>query len=54
MNIQDWIREQGPIVEVIQMYSAILPETTITPGNVPQTNWHDLLLPGIFIFIGAV
>ena len=47
MNIQDWIREQGPIVEVIQMYSAILPETTITPGNVPQTNWHDLLLPGI-------
>ncbi len=47
MNIQDWIREQGPIVEVIQMYSAILPETTITPGNVPQTNWHDLLLSGI-------
>ena len=47
MNIQDWIREQGPIVEVIQMYSAIFPETTITPGNVPQTNWHDLLLPGI-------
>ena len=24
MNIQDWIREQGPIVEVIQMYSANL------------------------------
>lgn len=43
MNIQDWIREQGPIVEVIQMYSAILPETTITPGNVPQTNWHDFV-----------
>ena len=31
MNIQDWVREQEPMVEVIQMYSAILPETTITP-----------------------
>ncbi len=36
MNIQDWIREQGPIVEVIQMYSAILPETTITPAMFPK------------------
>ena len=47
MNIQDWVREQEPMVEVIQMYSAILPETTITPDNVPETNWHDLLLSGV-------
>ena len=47
MNIQDWIREQEPMVEVIQMYSAILPETTITPDNVPETDWHGLLLSGV-------
>ena len=47
MNIQDWIREQEPMVEVIQMYSAILPETTVTLGDVPETNWHDLLLSGV-------
>ncbi|MBD9167768.1 MAG: M56 family peptidase [Parabacteroides johnsonii] len=55
MNIQDWIREQEPMVEVIQMYSAILPETTITPGNVPETNWHDLLLSGVsYLYWGGV
>ena len=47
MNIQNWIREQEPMAEVIQMYSAILPETMITPGNIPETNGHDLLLSGI-------
>lgn len=26
LDIQDWIREQEPMTEVIQMYSAILPE----------------------------
>ena len=55
MNIQDWVREQEPMAEVIQMYSAILPETTITPGNVPETNWHDLLLSGTFcLYWGGV
>ncbi len=55
MNIQDWIREQEPMLEVIQMYSAILPETTITPGNIPETNWHDLLLSGIsYLYWGGV
>ena len=55
MNIQDWVREQEPMVEVIQMYSAILPETTITPDNVPETNWHDLLLSGVsYLYWGGV
>ena len=55
MNIQDWIREQEPMAEVIQMYSAILPETTITPGNVPETNWHDLFLSGVsYLYWGGV
>ncbi len=55
MNIQDWVREQEPMVEVIQMYSAILSETTITPDNVPETNWHDLLLSGVsYLYWGGV
>ena len=55
MNIQDWIREQEPMVEVIQMYSAILPETTITPDNVPETDWHGLLLSGVsYLYWGGV
>lgn len=55
MNIQEWIREQEPMAEVIQMYSAILPETTIIPGNIPETNWHDLLLSGIsYLYWGGV
>ena len=55
MNIQDWVREQEPMVEVIQMSSAILPETAITPDNVPETNWHDLLLSGVsYLYWGGV
>ena len=55
MNIQDWVREQEPMVEVIQMYSAILPETTITPDNVPETNWHDLLLSGVsYLYLSLI
>lgn len=55
MNIQDWIREQEPMAEVIQMYSAILPETTITPDNVPETDWHGLLLSGVsYLYWGGV
>ena len=44
MNIQDWIREQEPMVEVIQMYSAILPEITVTPEVVVETDWKSILL----------
>ena len=43
------------MVEVIQMYSAILPETTITPDNVPETDWHGLLLSGVsYLYWGGV
>ena len=51
MNIQDWIREQGPIVEVIQMYSAILPETTITPGNVPPNKFGMICYFPVFLIL---
>ena len=28
LNIQDWVRQQEPIADVIYMYSAMLPEAT--------------------------
>lgn len=42
LNIQDWVKEQEPIVGVIQIYSAILPETAFVPADVPHTNWKEL------------
>lgn len=44
LNIQEWVKEQEPITEVIQMYSAILPEITVTPGAVAGTDWTSILL----------
>lgn len=55
LNIQDWVKEQEPIIGVIQMYSAILPETTFVPVTVPDTNWKDLIGKGIlFLYWGGV
>lgn len=42
LNIQEWVKEQEPIVGVIQMYSAILPETAFVPADAPHTNWKEL------------
>lgn len=44
LNIQDWIKEQEPMTEVIQMYSAILPEMIVTPAVVVETDWKSILL----------
>lgn len=46
-NIQDWIREQEPIVEVIQIYSAMLPETTVASEVAPILNWDRLIRTGV-------
>lgn len=32
LNIQDWVRQQEPIADVIYMYSAMLPEATAKSG----------------------
>lgn len=32
LNIQDWVRQQEPIADVIYMYSAMLPEATAKAG----------------------
>ena len=44
LNIQDWVKEQEPMTEVIQIYSAILPEMTVTPEVVVKTDWRGILL----------
>ena len=44
LNIQDWGKEQEPMTEVIQIYSAILPEMTVTPEVVVKTDWKGILL----------
>ena len=44
LNIQDWVKEQEPMTEVIQIYSAMLPEMTVTPEVVVKTDWKGILL----------
>lgn len=38
LNIQDWVRQQEPIADVIYMYSAMLPEATAKSG-MPRRPW---------------
>ncbi len=44
LNIQEWVKEQEPMTEVIQIYSAMLPEMTVTPEVVVKTDWKGILL----------
>lgn len=55
LNIQEWVKEQEPITEVIQIYSAMLPEMTITPEEAAATDWKVLLLSyGSWLYWGVV
>lgn len=55
LNIQEWVSEQEPITEVIQIYSAMLPEMTITPEEAAATDWKNLLLSyGSWFYWGVV
>lgn len=56
LDIQDWIREQEPMTEVIQMYSAILPEVTpVSESSATGVNWQELFLSGIsYLYWGGV
>lgn len=38
------MKEQEPMTEVIQIYSAMLPEMTVTPEVVVKTDWKGILL----------
>lgn len=54
-NIQEWVRQQEPMTEVIQIYSAMLPEVTITPPVVQETDWHNLIVSGAaWLYWGGV
>lgn len=54
LNIQEWVKEQEPMTEVIQMYSAILPEITVTPEVVVKTDWKGILLSASSYFYWGV
>lgn len=55
LNIQDWVRQQEPIADVIYMYSAMLPEATAKADAAASVDWHGWLLGSLgFIYWGIV
>jgi len=57
LNIQEWIRQQEPIAEVILIYSSIMaPEATVTAERaVTGTNWMELLEKGVYaLYFGGI
>lgn len=54
-NIQDWVRQQVPIADVIYMYSAMLPEATAKADAAASVDWYGWLLGSLgFIYWGIV
>ena len=53
LNIQDWVRQQEPIADVIYMYSAMLPEATAKADAAASVDWYGWLLGswGIVAFL---
>lgn len=55
LNIQDWVRQQEPIADVIYMYSAMLPEATAKADAAASVDWYGWLLGSFgFIYWGIV
>lgn len=55
LNIQDWVRQQEPIADVIYMYSAMLPEATAKADAAASVDWYGWLLGSLgFIYRGIV
>ena len=55
LNIQDWVRQQEPIADVIYMYSAMLPEATAKADAAVSVDWYGWLLGSLgFIYWGIV
>lgn len=55
LNIQDWVRQQEPIADVIYMYSAMLPEATAKTDAAASVDWYGWLLGSLgFIYWGIV
>lgn len=55
LNIQDWVRQQEPIADVIYMYYAMLPEATAKADAAASVDWYGWLLGSLgFIYWGIV
>ena len=55
LNIQDWVRQQEPIADVIYMYSAMLPEAPAKADAAASVDWYGWLLGSLgFIYWGIV
>ena len=55
LNIQDWVRQQESIADVIYMYSAMLPEATAKADAAASVDWYGWLLGSLgFIYWGIV
>lgn len=55
LNIQDWVRQQESIADVIYMYSAMLPEATAKANAAASVDWYGWLLGSLgFIYWGIV
>mgnify|MGYP002534920811 FL=1 len=55
LSIQDWVRQQEPIADVIYMYSAMLPEATAKADAAASVDWYGWLLGSLgFIYWGIV
>lgn len=55
LNIQDWVRQQESIADVIYMYSAMLPEATAKANVAASVDWYGWLLGSLgFIYWGIV
>lgn len=55
LNIQDWVRQQEPIADVIYMYSAMLPEATAKADAAASVDWYGWVLGSLgFIYWGIV
>ena len=55
LNIQDWVRQQEPIADVIYMYSAMLPEARAKADAAASVDWYGWLLGSLgFIYWGIV
>lgn len=55
LNIQDWVRQQESIADVIYMYSTMLPEATAKANAAVSVDWYGWLLGSWgFIYWGIV
>ena len=51
LNIQDWVRQQEPIADVIYMYSAMLPEATAKVDAAASVDWYGWWLIPVSVLL---